>query len=353
MVGSPQSKTSVDAVNSANHYRLSDFCSIAGERGEQGSSSMATAERRSAKVFDRMVSSKFRGRTVRTGVAGPETGERVLLVHGFGATCEHWRNVVPSLVSSGYRVLAPDLLGFGSSDKPESAELYCMETWASQLLEINALNGRDGMAPKSLVDSSPPMVAAVGNSIGSLASLEAARQGGPSTVAGACLLNCAGGQNSKALAFSDWRTALLYPLLKLVDLALMIDGVPQALLERIRTEDTVRNLLQAVYHDQSAVDQELVDFIREPAFSSGASASLRNVLSNSPGPNPFEIINQLDSSQKLLTIWGEDDIIAPIGGLVGRWFANTLPEEGSGSVAEFVRVQDCNRALYYYICLII
>jgi len=52
--------------------------------------------------------------------AGPENGSPVVLLHdgGFGGSSDmSWSGVIPSLVDAGYRVLAPDMLGFGGTDK--------------------------------------------------------------------------------------------------------------------------------------------------------------------------------------------------------------------------------------------
>lgn len=51
--------------------------------------------------------------------AGPEDGEAVLLLHGWPQTAYAWRKVMPLLAEAGYRVVAPDLRGFGDSGKPE------------------------------------------------------------------------------------------------------------------------------------------------------------------------------------------------------------------------------------------
>jgi pimeloyl-ACP methyl ester carboxylesterase len=45
------------------------------------------------------------------------TGEALLLVHGMGGSSNTWRGVIP-LLAKKYRVIAPDLLGHGESDKP-------------------------------------------------------------------------------------------------------------------------------------------------------------------------------------------------------------------------------------------
>nr|WP_090274291.1 alpha/beta fold hydrolase [Mycolicibacterium komanii]CRL67232.1 alpha/beta hydrolase [Mycolicibacterium komanii] len=45
------------------------------------------------------------------------TGEVLLLVHGLGGSSSSWRQMMPKLATN-YRVIAPDLLGHGQSDKP-------------------------------------------------------------------------------------------------------------------------------------------------------------------------------------------------------------------------------------------
>lgn len=287
-------------------------------------------QRESARVFEQTIDTQWHGQNVRVAFAGVTNQHPVLLCHGFGATTEHWRKVVPEIVKAGYYVIAIDLIGFGFSSKPAERSFYCVHSWAQQVLWVLSAH------------SNGKATAIVGNSIGSLIALEAARQDGAEAVHGICLLNCAGGINSKALAFADWRTALLYPLLKLVDLALTQVGVAQALLQRVRSEEVVKSLLRSVYYDQSAVDQELIDFIREPAFTKGAEYSLRNVLTNPPGPTPFEIYKGLNSSkQHILTLWGEDDIIAPVSGPVAQWFSS-LPNKNAGPRAQFVQMQQSN-----------
>jgi len=51
-------------------------------------------------------------------------GPTVVLLHGFPETSACWRHVIPGLVAAGYRVVAPDLRGYGGSDKPTSVRAY-------------------------------------------------------------------------------------------------------------------------------------------------------------------------------------------------------------------------------------
>ncbi|MDE3189527.1 MAG: alpha/beta fold hydrolase [Acidobacteriota bacterium] len=51
-------------------------------------------------------------------------GAPVLLVHGEPTLSYLWRRLIPPLVAHGYRAVAPDLIGFGRSDKPAEVEWY-------------------------------------------------------------------------------------------------------------------------------------------------------------------------------------------------------------------------------------
>ncbi len=53
-------------------------------------------------------------------------GQPVLLLHGFPDSTRVWRHQIPALVAAGTRVIAPDLRGFGESDKPEAVEEYAI-----------------------------------------------------------------------------------------------------------------------------------------------------------------------------------------------------------------------------------
>lgn len=58
------------------------------------------------------------GHRVHYYVQGPADGSPVVLVHGLGGRAEDWRNLVPYLRASGYRVYTPDLPGYGRSEEP-------------------------------------------------------------------------------------------------------------------------------------------------------------------------------------------------------------------------------------------
>jgi len=55
---------------------------------------------------------------------GPRDGEVILCMHGQPSWSFLYRKMIPILVAAGYRVLAPDLIGFGKSDKPTERSDY-------------------------------------------------------------------------------------------------------------------------------------------------------------------------------------------------------------------------------------
>jgi pimeloyl-ACP methyl ester carboxylesterase len=58
---------------------------------------------------------------------GPEDGPIVVLCHGFPELAYSWRHQVPALAQAGYRVLAPDMRGYGRSSRPEPIEAYAID----------------------------------------------------------------------------------------------------------------------------------------------------------------------------------------------------------------------------------
>ena len=55
---------------------------------------------------------------------GPTKGRPVLMLHGEPSWSYLYRNMIPMIAEAGYRALAPDLIGFGRSDKPASLDDY-------------------------------------------------------------------------------------------------------------------------------------------------------------------------------------------------------------------------------------
>jgi haloalkane dehalogenase len=74
--------------------------------------------------------------------AGPATADPVLLMHGEPTWSFLYRKMIPVLAAAGHRVVAPDLVGFGRSDKPADADDYSYLNhvkWMSAWLEASDL----------------------------------------------------------------------------------------------------------------------------------------------------------------------------------------------------------------------
>jgi len=63
-------------------------------------------------------------------------GPAVLLLHGFPDSGDLWRDVTPLLVAAGYRVLAPDLRGFGESDAPVGRRHYAIDRIVADVVAL-------------------------------------------------------------------------------------------------------------------------------------------------------------------------------------------------------------------------
>ena len=231
---------------------------------------------------------QWRGQSIYYVKAGERSPNRppLLLVHGFGASTDHWRKNVAGL-SSEFEVWAIDLLGFGRSAKPDIE--YSGELWRDQLHDfITEVVG-------------PPTVLA-GNSLGGYASLCVSAQR-PESAAGLILLNCAGPftpieplpQPSPVQKFlsETVRSILLQPL-------------PSFLLfQYIRQKSIIRKTLQSVYLDQTAVTDQLVEDIYRPSCDEGAAKVFAAVFKATQGEKNDTLLGQMTCP--LLMIWGEGD----------------------------------------------
>lgn len=66
-------------------------------------------------------------------------GRTAVLLHGKNFTAATWEGVIASLTSAGFRVIAPDQIGFGKSDKPESYQFSFHQLAANTRSLLKAL----------------------------------------------------------------------------------------------------------------------------------------------------------------------------------------------------------------------
>ena len=63
-------------------------------------------------------------------------GRPVVLLHGFPDSGRLWRGQVPALAGAGFKVIVPDLRGYGRSDKPAEVEAYAMQALVGDVVAI-------------------------------------------------------------------------------------------------------------------------------------------------------------------------------------------------------------------------
>ena len=212
----------------------------------------------------------------------------LLLVHGFGASTDHWRKNISEL-SQDFEVYAIDLLGFGRSQKP--AWQYSGNLWRDQL--------HDFITEKI---QRPTVIA--GNSLGGYSSLCIAADY-PQSVAGVILLNSAG-------PFTDTNplgAKKVNPIQKAIAPALQTvlrqPWANQLLFTFVRQKSRIRSTLKKVYLDQSAVTDQLVEDIYRPSCDQGAAQVFASVFSTPQGKKVDELLGTMTCP--LMTIWGEGD----------------------------------------------
>ncbi|MEW2353596.1 alpha/beta hydrolase [Spirillospora sp. NPDC029432] len=69
-------------------------------------------------------------------VAEQGSGIPVVMCHGFPGLWYSWRHQFPALAAAGYRAIAPDMRGYGRSDRPESAREYGRERTVADLVGV-------------------------------------------------------------------------------------------------------------------------------------------------------------------------------------------------------------------------
>lgn len=237
----------------------------------------------------------FRGWRSHYGVCrspNPEnTKPPILLIHGFGAAIDHWRDNIPALAEN-YTVYAIDLLGFGKSEKPSTN--YSIYLWVDQVLEfwqkfINV-----------------PMVI-IGNSIGALVATIAASQH-PEIASALVTISLPDVQ-----AFNDLVPKFLQPIERAVK-AIVSAILAKPLFYFVRQPCVIRFVLKSfVYSDRRRVDDHLVRIIAKPARDrQAAEAFVRlNRSINQPNYSP-SLTQALEKLQvPLLILWGTCDRLIP------------------------------------------
>ncbi|MHC5675864.1 alpha/beta fold hydrolase [Nostoc sp.] len=244
---------------------------------------------------------QWRGHNVYYVRAGEKQSQRppLLLVHGFGASTDHWRKNITGLCQD-FEVFAIDLLGFGRSAKPKLQ--YSGDLWCDQLHDfITEVIGQKAVL--------------AGNSLGGYAGLCVAAQR-PDSAAGLVLLNSAGPfSESQPTSEPEALQSEIQPPKQTSSLQTLLGDSVKWILQQplaqfllfqyVRQRWVIRQTLEKVYLDKSAITDQLVEEISRPAFDPGALDVFVSVFSTPQGEKVDLLLKQLTCP--LLMLWGEAD----------------------------------------------
>ena len=198
----------------------------------------------------------IRANSINFRVAVEGSGPLVIMVHGWPELWYSWRQQIMPVADAGYKVVVPDVRGYGGSDKPHAVEAYDMKTLMADIIGLidyfgedqAILFGHDWGAPICWNTSSlyPERIAAVAG-----LSIPHFKRGAISDIA-------------------LWNT--LYTDRFFYQLYFQKEGVAEAELEL-----DVRTSLRKIYHSIS-----------------GDASSLGNRLQGSPGGGMLEVLEDPD-----------------------------------------------------------
>jgi pimeloyl-ACP methyl ester carboxylesterase len=239
---------------------------------------------------------EWRGHRLFYAESGDAGKRPVVLVHGHATSHFTWRNQLDGL-GRDFRVLAPDLLGFGKSAKPRDLA-YTTELWTDQIADFI----------KTVVGG--PVVLA-GNSLGGLIAAHVADRH-PQLVEKLVLIAAAGASS--------------YAQSTLVNLPFLLMRTPllgrtlfDTLVQRRFVEWNVRNRL---YANPDVVNEEVIEHYRSCFFD---DANREIVFAVTKAFYDFIMSDDMSRriAQPTLLLWGERDTFVPP--MRGRQLEKVMP----------------------------
>ena len=242
-------------------------------------------------------------------VTGEESNPPIVLIHGFGASSDHWRNNAEIFASEGFRVFGIDLIGFGKSEQNLQSKIKHLENqfWANQLASFL----------DEIVDiQKNGKVILIGNSLGALTAITTLsnRPELIKTIIAAPLPEPVF-VNPIKFSFPNWLLKVKSFLIKIVFHLFPL----KTLVNLISRTKLITFALQSAYFRSILNDIPLKRIVTVPAQRVNASKALRAMcigMSNRPnsakGPSIIEKIQNLPNCPPILLIWGKQDKLIPI-----------------------------------------
>ncbi len=235
----------------------------------------------------------------------------IVLIHGFGACKEHWRNNQRFCgeISPCYAI---DLIGFGESSQPKARlhnELieknnffYCFENWSQQIADFCAE-----------IVKKPVLL--IGNSIGGIIAIRASQLLQNKCV-GLVLIDCAQRtMDDKRLSEQPIGMQILRPILK----SLVKQRVfSQNIFKAVARPFFIEKFLNIAYPTKNNLNAGLINMLYKPTQREGASEAFRgfiNLFNDYLAPELLKDVNNV----KVDLIWGEKDPWEPLEE-ANKWF---------------------------------
>ena len=251
----------------------------------------------------------YKDLNVHFRVTGKESDPPIVLIHGFGASSDHWRNNAEIFASEGFRVFGIDLIGFGKSEQNLQSKIKHLENqfWANQLASFL----------DEIVDiQKNGKVILIGNSLGALTAITTLsnRPELIKTIIAAPLPEPFF-INPIKFSFPNWLLKVKSFLIKIVFYLFPL----KTLVNLISRTKLITFALQSAYFRSISNDTPLKRIVTVPAKRVNASKALRAMcigMSNRPnsakGPSIIEKIQNLPNRPPILLIWGKQDKLIPI-----------------------------------------
>jgi len=227
----------------------------------------------------------------------------VLLIHGFGASKNHWR-FNQKYIGSIVPCYSIDLIGFGDSSQPNAELLYekkrvdsfkyCFDQWSQQIIDFC-----------NQVVQKPVIL--VGNSIGGVIALNSSKSLLCKS-SGVVLIDCAQRQmDDKRLVEQSILMRFLRPVIKTLVRQKLLS---ETLFRNAANPKFIEKILKVAYPTRKNIDKELIELLFKPTQRSGASEAFRGFINLFDDYLATDLF--LDCKKPIHLIWGEKDPWEPL-----------------------------------------
>ena len=244
-------------------------------------------------------------------VLGELKNQPIVLIHGFGASSDHWRHNAEDFVQAGFCVYGIDLIGFGQSEQPSPKKINSLENkfWADQLTSF---------LEQIVLPSNPNKAILVGNSLGGLVALttiaihpELVQAIIASPLPDPAFIKKVQSSSPK----NEWKRKAKEILVKLFFNLLPLE----ILIPIISRTNLIYKALQLAYFHSISLDKDLKRLVREPAKKTSAARALRSMCigmslrsKSSTAPSLLNRLSKNLEKPPILLLWGREDKLVPL-----------------------------------------